>query len=789
MRYIGLDPYRSTVVQIDGNKSQYVNVRSFGATGLERYFNGSVSGVNGLGTSIYFSNISDFYEYEKEYFTIGKEVTAFFYEDTTAPDTSLYDSIFTNPSSVPIGGIYDSTGTAGSNVKYFVYPFNPQTGVLSPYAAEVTQNNVISDPDTTFDEQNYIKITLQRSSNQYLPLIFRKYNGVLKFLGIPGNSAVGTGSTIIFQDRGSVQIPSWDQNYIANDPRFFIPDFLSDQISYATSDSSPTVKVVTGKRTLQIKGKNEVTGQVEFCNAYNNQENLSSFFGGSTTVKFKFDDTKAIQDAIDFGKNSIIKDIFFPSGTYNVGHIRLYTENGVNNVYDGISLRGVGSSSIIKRGPLYLNNENKYGSIGIMGSPSDRVTGIRFNSLAFDGNKTETFAVNSPTNDIYGISSKYQDILALESVDILYIDTCLFYNGAGSAVYSIDSEKLSLVDSKIFQMSKPYEPNIPPVKIRETDKLIAHGNLFENCTGEADFTGIDVSLVNNNIVNNCGDTGLLLRASDNWNATGNLTFNSSGSVVQSVDLYQNDYSRASIAIKKGVVMDPYYFTVTEGQLPVDIAVGTIDAKVYELNSNYAIPDVTSPTTYLKVIESVAQLKAGIFGVTAPIENIPDSANNANGDANAGNAIKGTTHYKLTDLTGTSPHYGYSYRITGKAKLGNFSIKEIGTVDSSKIKLFFETSSDFIKFLFFVGGDSSSNDRIITFGVSDSSNDLSNWEDENKEYTVIESDSADSSIVITTPSSVSGTFTGTATTIATRGASLKIVRDNYFIADGNIYVSD
>ena len=59
MRYIGLDPYRNTVVQIDGNKSQYINVRSFGATGLDRYFTGTVSGVNSSGTSIYFNGISD----------------------------------------------------------------------------------------------------------------------------------------------------------------------------------------------------------------------------------------------------------------------------------------------------------------------------------------------------------------------------------------------------------------------------------------------------------------------------------------------------------------------------------------------------------------------------------------------------------------------------------------------------------------------------------------------------------------------------------------------------------
>ena len=60
MRYIGLDPNTRTVVQIDGNKSAYVNVKSFGASGLDNYFSGSVSGTSGNGDSIYINQISNY---------------------------------------------------------------------------------------------------------------------------------------------------------------------------------------------------------------------------------------------------------------------------------------------------------------------------------------------------------------------------------------------------------------------------------------------------------------------------------------------------------------------------------------------------------------------------------------------------------------------------------------------------------------------------------------------------------------------------------------------------------
>ena len=126
---------------------------------------------------------------------------------------------------------------------------------------------------------------------------------------------------------------------------------------------------------------------------------------------------------------------------------------------------------------------------------------------------------------------------------------------------------------------------------------------------------------------------------------------------------------------------------------------------------------------------------------------------------------------------------------GKVRLGDFPIKQVRAISSTQIKLFFENTSDFLKFIFFVGGSGGSNDKIVSFGVADSNQDLENWDDENVEYTVQGSSSVDSSITMNTPSNVSSAFPNGNETLITRGASIKIVRSNYFIADGNIYVSD
>ena len=789
MRYIGLDPNTRTVVQIDGNKSAHVNVKSFGASGLDRYFTGSVGGASGNGSSIYINQISNYSQYEEQNFIVGREITAFFLTNNSAPDVSEYGGIFTSADIQAVGAVRDTTLSTAKNIEYFIFPYNVQTGRFSPYSLDPELTGmVITDPKTGFDEENYVQITFNRSSSSWVPIIYRRYNSRVDFLGVIGNNALQTSTQITFYDRGTTQIPSWDQAMMAQNSNAFLPEFLTSQISLSGVNGGPIGKAIIGKKTLRIKSKNEVTGVVEFEDAENSDTNLTEFAGAGTTVKFKFDDTKPIQDAINWAKDNQVKNVFFPTGTYNVSHLKIYSSVGAAS-YSGISLFGTGQSSVIKKGPSVVNSTNAYGTIGILGTGvSNRIDGITIQNLAFDGNKKETIAIRSPQNDVYGISSKYQDFIAMEYVDAVSVQNCSFYNGAGSAIYALQSEKINLTNNRIYQLSKPYEPNVPPVKIRETDKLVAQGNLFENCTAPADFTGIDVSVVNNNIVNNCGDTGIRLTASDNWNAQGNLTYNSSGSVIQSTDLYQNEYSRASLAVKKGIVMEPMYFTVTDGQYPVQIAEQSISARVYALDSNYSFI-TTGTEEFLQVVESDEQLGAGIFAVTAPLSTI----NSGVGGSNQGKKIKGTNDYKLLDVnnpTASLRNYGYGYRITATARLGDFPIAKITGVPgvTSQIRIYLKNTADLLQISYFASGNAS-NAKVSTTNVrTNGDNPLNAWPDGDP-FDVVSVDTTNSYFVIATPSGVTKDFTGQSEEYATRIGDLSVVKNNYFIADGNIYVSD
>jgi len=779
MRYIGRTQ-TSTLVQIDADRNSYVNVKSFGAAGLDRYFEGRVRGLNGNGDIISIGNIPGYAQFEKDYFKPGQELYAFFYLDTSTPPVEEYDGIFTNVGAPEgVGAVVQAGTTTSKSLRYYVYALNVVSGKFSPYVKTFTLLDVYKNPQTQFDENNYVRFSLSRATSEWIPVIYRQWGTEpIKFLGAPSNNIFGSNTSIVFNDRGSTQTPSWDEARI-NDGTF-APELLNGIVS--VSSGTISAKTIIIKRRLKIEAKS-LSGILECSDADSTTGTFTGLDSTSIRVKFKFDDTKPFQDALDFAATGQIKDVFVPAGTYSVRNLVLYGTAIQAKQYSGLVIRGSGNSSVIKRMPTHVSPNGQFGTFGLLGSGvTNRIEGVTIRDVAFDGNKTETFAINVPENDTYGVGDKYHDSLAIEYGDSITVSTCFFYNGAGSALYSLDSDKINFTNNRVFELSKPYELNISPLKIRESSRIIAQGNLFQNCSGPVDFTGIDVSLVNNNIIDNCGETGLQLNASDTWNAQGNLAFNESGSVIRSVDLYQNEYSRVSLDVKRGVAMTPTYFTLTDSGYPTSIFPGSIVARVYPLNSSYQNNTIAS-ATYLQVIENRPQLEAGIFGITAPVSSITGS-----GNSNQGRAIRGTNSYDLLKADGSgSANYGYGYRISATVSLGKYAIERIAYASPTTVKLFFRNSSDILSLLFFAAGDPS-NDAIRTTGIGVTGAELVNWADATN-LNVVDVDTSNSAIVIATPSTVASKFTSSADNYSTPTGYLGLVKNNYFIADGNIYVSE
>ena len=776
MRYIGRTN-QQTLIQVDPDANSYVNVKSFGAAGLDQYFEGEVRGVGGNGSIINVGNIPNYSSFERDYFQIGQEIYAFFYLDTATPDPSIYDGLITNTGIQAIGNVVNPSAAGARTLQYFVYAFNPKTGVLSPYRKTFSIPNVFRDPRTQFDADNYVRLTFTRPrGSDWLPVVFRQWGSEnIRFVGIPSNNIFGQNATVTFNDRGPTEVPSWDEQRLGANQ--FFPQFLSGIMTYGSGGVSS--KTIVAKRRLRIVARS-ISGILDCVDADSSSGTFGDLNSLSMKVRFRFADTKAFQDAIDFAAVNQLKDVFVPAGTYSVRNLRLYGTTITASQYSGIVIRGSGESSVIKRMPSYVNPIGQYGTIGLLGSGvTNRISGVTVTNMSFDGNKTETFPLNPPENDVYGIGDKYHDSLALEYADAIRVTSCSFYNGAGSALYALDADKIHFVNNRVFELSKPYEINISPLKIRQSSRIVAQGNLFENCSGPIDLTGIDASVINNNIVNNCGETGIQLNASENWNAQGNLAFNDSGSIVRSIDLYQNDYSRVSLDVKRGVPMAPTYFTVTDGGFPVNISPGSITARVYPLNSSYNY-NTTATVSFLQVLESDAQLKAGVFAVTAPI-----SSTTGSGGSNQNRAIRGTSTYDLLDPS--TGKYGWGYRITATVSVGKYPINRISYNSSNSVKIFLRNSADLLSLLFFANGNAS-NDAIVTANVGVPNTDLKDWPD-GQTLAITSVDTVNSAIVISTPPSVASKFLISTNSYGTPSGTLSLVKNNYFIADGNIYVSE
>jgi hypothetical protein len=90
-------------------------------------------------------------------------------------------------------------------------------------------------------------------------------------------------------------------------------------------------------------------------------------------------------------------------------------------------------------------------------------------------------------------------------------------------------------------------------------------------------------------------------------------------------------------------------------------------------------------------------------------------------------------------------------------------------------------------LFFAAGNTS-NDSIVTTGIGVQNTILKDWPD-GQTLAITDVDSANAAIIISTPSSVAQNFLDLTTIYETPSGNLSLVKNNYFIADGNIYVSE
>ena len=744
MRYI---PERSgdVIVQVPEDKNAYVNVKNIGATGRgDLEFTGTITDIDSEGI-VTISNVDDgagnsIFQYQ-DVLKSGTGLQVFSYDTPTVADTpvlsvSAHTSVDVDFSTSP------GTNPNLAPLKYYVFGFDPQTGRLPFFSSVVDVGTKVLNPDLWGTEQ-YVQLTFSRTTQYALPVIYRVWGNRVDFLGVIGNNKVGypgSGNNV-FRDLGLLEIPSWD-----TDPT--LPSYLSDVFSVAGSEVTQ-VRRVRGRERLKI-----IPNPLGSLPSYIQCTGISagSQLAAGHSVRFVVDDTESVRNALSIAASGSIKEVFFPAGIYNISDTSFV--NTPQSDFSNLSLRGVGDGSVLKRLACTLSNPVTPGVLNFTGeSVSPRVSGIRIRSIAIDGNSSESFSQVSPITSEVGLQIKYGDNIVINDCTVT---EC---GGGGIALYG--TRGAVITNNTVQFTGRAYEQTVSPLLIDTSENIVAQGNRLEFATTGPRVISTEYSTINGNIIRSCGDSGLVLETSFQWNAQGNLAYSDNDSIIRSIDTYNNEYSRATIEVRQGIALDPVYMTVTLGGESVGIVKNSVNADIYALDSSGI--KTTPAIGAFRVLETAAQLEAGIFSLTLP------------GTTTV--TVGGKTIPATNTLTGVN---GYMYEVTATVLIGNLrplSIRSDTIGGNPYVAIGLRNPSDLLSFQIY-SATSTENDKIRISGFGNT--DLNAW-DQNAAYTVVGIDSDTNSLLLNPIAGLSLS----SVPIEFLGGSLSIVRSGYFVADGNL----
>ncbi len=728
MRYIPDIP-TSVALQVPEDKNSYINIKNVGATGEgDTIFTGTVTDIQE--DIITISNLPP-----QTLLKSNLDIHVFSYRTPTVTDTPIL-SVTTH---IPVDVDFSSSPVSNSSLApltYYVFGFDPQTGILPNYRSTVVVGTKVLDPEL-WNLDQYVQLNFTRTSQYALPVIYRVWGTRIDFLGVIGNNKVGypgSGSTA-FRDLGLTEIPSWDEEKS-------LPWFLSGVFSISNNVVS-VAKKLTGKHKLTILPAPTGT-QPSYIQCSGLPLTAQTEFNDE--VKFVIDDTKFVQTAINLASTGGIKEVFFPAGTYNL------TDTFFLNT-SGVSLTGSGTSSVLKRLPATLGNPTYPGLLNFTGEPS--ISGLKISSLSFDGNSQETYSAVSPITTEVG--------LQVENTSNLSVADCIFTNFGGGGISLVGCDSTSLFSNRVQFTGRSYEQSVSPLIVENCENLVAQGNVFEYATTSPKVLSTDYSTINSNIVRSCGDKGIQLGTSYQWNAQGNLAYSDNDSLIRSIDTYNNEYSRATIEVRKGYALDPVFMTVTMGGESVSIIKNTISADIYGLNSSGV--KVTPAIGSFRVLETADQLEAGIFSLTLP--------------ATVSASFGGKTIPATASLSNSN---GYVYEVKADVLMGRefqpVSIRSLTISGDTYLAIQLRNSSDLLSFQIY-SSSHPENDEIVISGYSNTGLGIS----QGTSYTVLGIDSDTNSLLI---DEISG-FNPTSPIVFLGNPVLQILRPDYFVADGNLYV--
>ena len=517
--------------------------------------------------------------------------------------------------------------SAAVSYTYFMALLNVETGVVSSlkkckHSATQTQDYIINDPLSTFNEQRFNNVAIWRpvTGGSHAVLLYRStsdinavvdrdgntlpghLSGKLNLIDIIGQRDFGGTNTSFYNysDYGPYNKTTWgdfnsDRSY---NPVYQKINSIRCQLETTTvADYGPYPGFAERKVTAVDRNNNIITiSNPEYSN---DETDIASAYIDNNYIQVVHDDTasleKVIASAISKGLNSLL----LLGGTYHVKSLI---------IPDNFSLNGSGKATIIKKqyfdtsyqGTTSPEYSRYYAAVwmrnpwGSLGSYGDRTTGVNLytdnlsvpikdssvKSLVIDGN----YNCNLRLGD--QVRPESNTLVYLEEADNCSIEAVDVKNSIGDGITAIGASRLSIQNTAVFDNSTTYRTFDNPLQATDATVLKVSDSTFLGNPGPVDITTTRVVAFNSCIIRNSG-TGLRTYGSRSANVENNLILGPDDEWIPSSDIYDSDFNSVNITCDKtggsGTGQDGVKFTYIEDNIPKDMTNVTLYPYVAKVN--------------------------------------------------------------------------------------------------------------------------------------------------------------------------------------------------------------
>lgn len=458
------------------------------------------------------------------------------------------------------------------NYNYRLHEIDLETGIVGN---GVTSVGINVKPDAVFTNQDYIKVTFNRTTNSRGILVFRSVDdGDYLLTDILGPKQLGAVSNaIIYADYAGV-------SHTDASKKVLVDSTGKNFNYYSLATGMNHYPIVSPGEIVDIKGWMD-TRIVEksACNPDGSFTITIAEYGiFDYTVKLFLDDTAKVQAEIDRRATENINYLRLNNRTYNVSTLSL-----PNN----FTLYG-NTSTTIKQSDWVSSNEGN-----LISAKESVPYKISLKNITLDGNmQNQYLRSDSSTARI----NYLVDLAVADDVDIaveqslgntlpgnLQLENVQIYNAIGGSIWIEKSRVLNIRNCQIGAQGMSDIYDYGPLKAGSCEDFIITDNIFKDHAGSVDISIGDRGVFSNNIVKACG-SGVEVFAAKFLLSSPNVLIGANNEFLPGPDVFNSEYDLVNIELTRDTQFISDRFVYQENGETVDLTAnsGELVGRIYQL---------------------------------------------------------------------------------------------------------------------------------------------------------------------------------------------------------------